>query len=160
MATKGPLYLGVDGGGTRCRARIEDKHGIVLGEGGSGPATMRLGLDKAWRSIMRACEAAAEQAGLAREEFSSLHAGIGLAGLGRQGAEATHRRSTIRSNRFVSSATDWLPASARTVARTAPLSLPAPAPSELALSGAVKSVSADTAFRSRTKAAARTSDWR
>ena len=52
MATKGPLYLGVDGGGTRCRARIEDKHGIVLGEGGSGPATMRLGLDKAWRSIL------------------------------------------------------------------------------------------------------------
>jgi glucosamine kinase len=104
MATKGPLYLGVDGGGTRCRARIEDKHGIVLGEGGSGPATMRLGLDKAWRSIMRACEAAAEQAGLAREEFSSLHAGIGLAGLGRQGAEATHREidHPFQSIRFIS----------------------------------------------------------
>jgi glucosamine kinase len=104
MATKGPLYLGVDGGGTRCRARIEDKHGIVLGEGGSGPATMRLGLDKAWRSIMRACEAAAEQAGLAREEFSSLQAGIGLAGLGRPGGEATLHQIAhpFQSIRFIS----------------------------------------------------------
>jgi glucosamine kinase len=70
MVTKGPLYLGVDGGGTRCHARIEDRLGVVLAKGGSGPATMRLGPDNAWRTIMRACEAAAEQAGLARQEVS------------------------------------------------------------------------------------------
>jgi glucosamine kinase len=88
MATKSALYLGVDGGGSRCRARIEDEHGAVLGEGNSGPATTRLGVDKAWRSIMHACTAAAEQAGLAHTEFSRMHAGIGIAGLGRRGAEA------------------------------------------------------------------------
>jgi glucosamine kinase len=82
------LYLGVDGGGSRCRARIQDEHGAVLGEGGSGPATTRLGIDDAWRSIMRACTAAAEQAGLGREEFAQMHAGIGLAGFARRGAEA------------------------------------------------------------------------
>lgn len=88
MVTRRALYLGVDGGGSRCRARIEDESGAVLGEGGSGPATTRLGIDEAWRSIMHACTAAAEQAGLAREDFARLHAGIGLAGLAREGAEA------------------------------------------------------------------------
>ncbi len=83
----GTFYLGVDGGGSRCRARIEDEHGLVLGEGASGPATTRLGIDKAWRSIMRACEAAAEQAGMSAKDFAALHAGIGIAGLGRRGAE-------------------------------------------------------------------------
>ena len=37
-------------------------------------------------------EAAAAQAGLKREDFSRLHAGIGLAGLGRRGAEAALKR--------------------------------------------------------------------
>ena len=104
MMTKGALYLGVDGGGTRCRARIEDEHGAVLGEGGSGPATTRLGTDVAWHSIMRACEAAAGQAGLAREGFARIHAGIGLAGLGRRGAEAALQEIAhpFASVRFVS----------------------------------------------------------
>ena len=48
--TQGALHLGVDGGGSRCRARIEDEFGTVVSEGGSGPATTRLGIDEAWRS--------------------------------------------------------------------------------------------------------------
>lgn len=88
MATKTTTYLGIDGGGTRCRARIEDENGRILGEASSGPATTRIGLDKAWRSITEATEAAAARAGLAREDFAKMHAGIGLAGLGRRGAEA------------------------------------------------------------------------
>ncbi|MBW5440707.1 N-acetylglucosamine kinase, partial [Bradyrhizobium canariense] len=31
MGTKGTTYLGIDGGGTRCRARIEDENGTLLG---------------------------------------------------------------------------------------------------------------------------------
>src|SRR3954452_2726533 len=88
MGTKGTTYLGIDGGGTRCRARIEDENGKGLGAASSGPATTRIGFDKAWRSIMEATEAAAAQAGLTREDFAQMHAGIGLAGLDRQGAEA------------------------------------------------------------------------
>jgi glucosamine kinase len=88
MGTKGTTYLGVDGGGTRCRARIEDENGRLLGEASSGPATTRIGIEKAWRSIMEATEAAAAQADLAREDFARMHAAIGLAGLGRRGAEA------------------------------------------------------------------------
>ena len=88
MGTTDITYLGIDGGGTRCRARIEDENGRILGEASSGPATTRIGVEKAWRSIMEATEAAAAQAGLARDVFARMRAGIGLAGLGRRGAEA------------------------------------------------------------------------
>jgi glucosamine kinase len=88
MGTKGTTYLGVDGGGTRCRVRIVEENGRLLGEASSGPATTRIGVEKAWRSIMEATEAAAGQAGLDREDFARMHAGIGVAGLGRRGAEA------------------------------------------------------------------------
>jgi hypothetical protein len=38
------LFIGVDGGGTGCRARIEDAEGRVLGTGIAGPAAVRLGM--------------------------------------------------------------------------------------------------------------------
>jgi hypothetical protein len=57
-------------------------------EAASGPATTRIGPEKAWRSIMGATEAAAAQAGLTREDFARMHVGIGLAGLGHRGAES------------------------------------------------------------------------
>jgi glucosamine kinase len=88
MGTKGTTYLGIDGGGTRCRARIEDESGRVLGEASSGPAATRIGVEKVWRAILEATEVAAAQAGLAREDFAHMRAAIGLAGLGRRGAEA------------------------------------------------------------------------
>jgi glucosamine kinase len=88
MGTLGTTYLGVDGGGTRCRARIEDEDGRLLGAANSGPATTRIGIDKAWRSIMEAAEAAAAQAGVAGNDFARVHAAIGLAGIGRRCAEA------------------------------------------------------------------------
>ena len=31
------LILGVDGGGTRCRARLGEPSGAILGEGSAGP---------------------------------------------------------------------------------------------------------------------------
>lgn len=79
-------FLGVDGGGTGCRARIEDADGNVLGQGLSGPATTRLGIDAAWASIARAFGAAIEEAAFGPSEIGRIHAGIGLAGIGRKGA--------------------------------------------------------------------------
>jgi glucosamine kinase len=98
------LYLGVDGGGSRCRVRLEDDDGAALGEGVSGPATTWLGIDKAWRSILHACEAAADQAGLTTSDFGRMHAGIGLAGFGRRGAEEALQEIAhpFASIRFVS----------------------------------------------------------
>ena len=45
MRPLGPnaLLLGVDGGGTRCRARLSDPAGAKLGEATAGPANIRLG---------------------------------------------------------------------------------------------------------------------
>ena len=79
-------FLGIDGGGTGCRARIEDASGTVLGQGLSGPATTRLGIDEAWASIAKAFGAAIEEAGLSPSEIARIHAGVGLAGIGRKGA--------------------------------------------------------------------------
>lgn len=81
-----PFFLGVDGGGTGCRARIEDGFGAVLGQGLSGPATTRLGVDAAWASVASAFTSAIVEAGFTERETARIHAGIGLAGIGRKGA--------------------------------------------------------------------------
>ncbi|AYG63147.1 N-acetylglucosamine kinase [Rhizobium jaguaris] len=85
-ADRARYFLGIDGGGTGCRARIEDADGTVLGQGLSGPATTRLGIDEAWASIARAFGAAIEEASLSPSEVKRIHAGVGLAGIGRKGA--------------------------------------------------------------------------
>ncbi|MER8850324.1 N-acetylglucosamine kinase [Mesorhizobium australicum] len=86
MNTEADYFLGVDGGGTGCRARVEDAQGKVLGQSLSGPATTRLGIEAAWASIAKAFGAAIEDAGFAPAETAKIHAGVGLAGIGRKGA--------------------------------------------------------------------------
>ncbi|HBF32255.1 N-acetylglucosamine kinase [Rhizobium sp.] len=85
-ATDIQFFLGVDGGGTGCRARIVDRQGNVVGQGLSGPATTRLGVAGAWDSIMKAWRAAAEEAGLDPDNARHVQAGIGIAGVSRKGA--------------------------------------------------------------------------
>ena len=80
------LYLGVDGGGTRCRARLETADGRVLGQGVSGPASMRFGIQAASASILGAAREALAQAGLTEEALGRTYAGVGLAGTGHIGA--------------------------------------------------------------------------
>jgi glucosamine kinase len=80
------LYLGIDGGGTRCRARLETADGKVLGSGISGPASMRFGIEAASASILGATRQALGEAGLGEEALGRTYAGIGLAGTGHLGA--------------------------------------------------------------------------
>jgi glucosamine kinase len=80
------FLMGVDGGGTGCRARLETRDGTILGQGLSGPATTRLGIEAAWASIRTACDRACEEAGLKPEVYGRIIVGIGLAGVGRKGA--------------------------------------------------------------------------
>ena len=82
----GPLFVGVDGGGTGCRARIEDAQGRLLGTGIAGPAALRIGVEKALAEVEKSCRLALEEAGLGSKALSSLHAAVGLAGVGRKGA--------------------------------------------------------------------------
>ncbi|GGF27924.1 glucosamine kinase GspK [Aliidongia dinghuensis] len=81
MTTEGELYLGVDGGGTGCRARLVDGAGRRLGDGKAGAANIRLGLDASWRQILVAADEALAEAGLDRRAFPRIHAGLGLAGI-------------------------------------------------------------------------------
>jgi glucosamine kinase len=48
------ILLGIDGGGTRCRARLADANGTILAECFGGPANLRLGLDDSVR-VVREC---------------------------------------------------------------------------------------------------------
>jgi glucosamine kinase len=80
------LYIGIDGGGTSCRARIEDAAGNVLGQGTAGPATTRIGADRSMQAVRTASEAAAIDANLMPSALGYTIAGVGLAGIDRKGA--------------------------------------------------------------------------
>jgi glucosamine kinase len=107
MPPSGQLFVGIDGGGTGCRARIEDANGRVLGTGIAGPAALRLGIERSLTEVEKACFGALEEAGLDRNNLSSMHAGIGLAGVGRKGAleQLLARPHPFRSVTYVNDAT-------------------------------------------------------
>lgn len=71
--------LGIDGGGTGCRARLTDLSGRVLGEGSAGPANIALGVDVATGAILDATRAALAQAGLGEDAMRQTSAGLGIA---------------------------------------------------------------------------------
>lgn len=73
-------YLGIDGGGTNCRARLCDAAGNLLGEGRGGSANARLDADRVRQAILDSAEAARHAAGLDAGIWSDTHAGFGLAG--------------------------------------------------------------------------------
>ncbi|WP_339615982.1 BadF/BadG/BcrA/BcrD ATPase family protein [uncultured Gilvimarinus sp.] len=75
------LYLGIDGGGTKCRAVIVDESGQTLGVGNGGPANPYHGVARALESIDNAADSALRAAGLPREAKAQLVAGLGLAGV-------------------------------------------------------------------------------
>jgi glucosamine kinase len=106
-AQPGPLFAGVDGGGTGCRARIQDAEGRLLGTGIAGPAALRVGIDRALAEVVKACRAALEEAGLGPDALGSVHAAVGLAGVGRKGAleELMQRPHPFRSVAYVHDAT-------------------------------------------------------
>ncbi len=73
------LFIGVDGGGSHCRARLRDASGQLLGEGAAGAGNARLRQD-AFVEVMAACHQALAAAGLGEGDFARVHAGLGLAG--------------------------------------------------------------------------------
>lgn len=75
------LYLGVDGGGTHCRARLEDAESNVLGEAASGCANTTSGIDNAFAAIFDATKKIFASLDLPENCFANIHAGLGLAGV-------------------------------------------------------------------------------
>lgn len=74
------LYIGLDGGGTRCRARITDAQGQTLGEALAGSANVFQSAAKAWDSVNFAIREAGRHAGLSREALADAIIVAGLAG--------------------------------------------------------------------------------
>jgi glucosamine kinase len=72
------LFLGIDGGGSHCRARIRDGAGRLLGEAVGGSANIYQDLEGALAAIVATAAEAAEAAGVKPDR---LHAGLGLAGI-------------------------------------------------------------------------------
>jgi glucosamine kinase len=105
-AARRPLFVGVDGGGSGCRARVEDAEGRRLGAGTAGPAALRLGIDRSLAEVERACRAAAAEAGLPASALAEMEAGVGLAGIGRRGVldEIYARPQPFRSALYVNDA--------------------------------------------------------
>lgn len=82
------FYIGIDGGGTRCRARVRDASGRRLGEGVAGPANPRKDAAGARVEILRACVAALADAGMPQDALGRSAAGLGLAGVGQDEGRA------------------------------------------------------------------------
>jgi glucosamine kinase len=71
------LFLGVDGGGTGCRAAVADASGRVRGRGEGGPANIWSNPEGARASILAAAGAAAAEAGVVPADLVAV---LGLAG--------------------------------------------------------------------------------
>lgn len=79
-------YLGVDAGGSHCRARLIDQNGLVIGAGHAGPANMRIGAAAVRAVFDDVIDQALESAGLPGSARREISAGIGIAGLSRPGS--------------------------------------------------------------------------
>jgi glucosamine kinase len=82
------LFLGIDAGGSHCRARLTDAAGAILGVGEAGPANTRVGMELLFERLMDAANQACQEAGLSPADIKQLHAGMGIAGINRAGAKA------------------------------------------------------------------------
>ena len=72
--------LGIDGGGTSCRAAVARPDGIIMGRGKSGAANILTDPNNAIISITEAAKAAYRDAGLDEAGISGASAFLGLAG--------------------------------------------------------------------------------
>ncbi|WP_206483396.1 BadF/BadG/BcrA/BcrD ATPase family protein [Thalassotalea sp. G2M2-11] len=75
------FFLGIDGGGSKCKAIIVDENNTILGTGISGPANPLHGFEQAINSITESAELALKDAGLTSTQLQDITAGVGLAGV-------------------------------------------------------------------------------
>ncbi len=83
------IFIGVDGGATAAKIRVEDHTGQVLGQSVSGPANIRFSTEKAWKAIYDGLEEALKSSHIALKDPNyRFHIGLGLAGC--EDSEAVH----------------------------------------------------------------------
>src|SRR5215510_2782843 len=74
------LLLGIDGGGSRCRARLCNIAGATLSEGVAGAANIRLGVEQSFASVLQATIQCMSGAGLSSRDLERVVACVALAG--------------------------------------------------------------------------------
>ena len=74
------FLIGVDGGGTGTRARLQDAQGRTLGHGRAGASGLSQGIAQAWHHVVQAVAQAFADAGLAPVAPAEIALGLGLAG--------------------------------------------------------------------------------
>ncbi|HAF43330.1 MAG TPA: ATPase [Sphingobium sp.] len=79
------FYLGIDAGGSNCRARLIAADGTVIGTGQGGTANARIGLEALYETLRAVSEQATTAAGLSTEQVATIRAGMGIAGISRPG---------------------------------------------------------------------------
>lgn len=86
------LLLGIDGGGTSCRARLIRPDGTVLGKATAGPANIRGGLDRSLTTVLQVASKCLAKAGLSLGDYPRVTACLALAGA----SEPAHRAAAER----------------------------------------------------------------
>jgi glucosamine kinase len=98
-------FLGIDGGATRCRARLRAVSGTVLAESGGAAANIYVDYDGALAVVRSTISQALLRAGLGVEDYGRVAVGLGLAGLS-TGTEAARIVGDLRGYARVSAAND------------------------------------------------------
>ncbi len=75
------FFLGIDGGGSKCKARLVSSDNQILGTGVSGPANPFHGMQQTLTSIVDAATLAVRDAGRDESILANTVAGMGLAGV-------------------------------------------------------------------------------
>lgn len=74
------LFIGVDGGASKCVVRVEDANGHLLGQTTSGSANIRISVSQTWESINLALEKILQTLKIEPQDKIHFHGGMGLAG--------------------------------------------------------------------------------
>ncbi|MCK4869542.1 MAG: N-acetylglucosamine kinase [Gammaproteobacteria bacterium] len=75
------IFIGVDGGGTKCKVRVENAAGELLGQARGGPSNISLSVDDSWISILGAIKDALKEGGISLTDGGyNFYVGLALAG--------------------------------------------------------------------------------
>jgi glucosamine kinase len=103
--TTAPLYLGVDGGATHCRARLRDADGNVLAEASGAAANIHGDFAAAVAAMRAAIDVVLAKAGLGDVHRATIALGFGLAGF-KQESDQTRVAAAFPGFRLVCAAND------------------------------------------------------
>ena len=101
----GPVTLGIDGGATRCRARLRDADGQSLAEASGAAANIHVDFAAAVAAMRAIVDEVLGKAGIGDVHRGTIAIGLGLAGF-KQGSDQTRVAAAFPGFRLVQAAND------------------------------------------------------